>query len=45
VVDTFFDGSLDQALAAYLSRRGDRISDEEYKQLARLIRDARKKEG
>ena len=43
VVDTFFGGSLGNAVAAHLAQRGDDISDDELKRLAELIREARKK--
>jgi predicted transcriptional regulator len=43
VVETFFGGSLDQAVAAHLTENADEVSDDELKRLARLIREARKK--
>lgn len=43
VVDTFFSGSLGQAVAAHLAQRNTDISDEELKHLAELIRQARTK--
>ena len=43
VVHTFFDGSLEQAVAAHLGGNHADLSDEELKRLAALIRDARKK--
>ena len=43
VVDTFFGGSLRQAVAAHLAQRDTDISDEELKRLAELIRQARSK--
>ena len=43
VVDTFFGGSLRQAVAAHLAQRGTNISDEELRHLAELIRQARGK--
>jgi len=43
VVDTFFCGSLGQAVAAHLAQRDTDISDEELKRLAKLIRQARSK--
>jgi len=43
VVETFFDGSLEQAFAAHLSDSNADLSDEELKKLASLIREARKK--
>ena len=41
VVDTFFGGSLRQAVAAHLAQRDTDVSDEELKRLAELIRHAR----
>jgi len=43
VVDTFFGGSLRNAVAAHLAQRSTDISDEELRRLAELIREARKK--
>ena len=43
VVETFFDGSLEQAFAAHLADSNADLSDEELKNLAALIREARKK--
>ena len=43
VVDTFFGGSLRQAVAAHLAQRDTDISDEELKRLGELIRQARGK--
>ena len=43
VVDTFFGGSLRQAVAAHLAQRDTDVSDEELKRLALLIRQARGK--
>ncbi len=43
VVDTFFGGSLGNAVAAHLAQRNTDISDEELQRLAKLIREARKK--
>ena len=43
VVDTFFSGSLRQAVAAHLAQKDTDISDEELKRLAGLIRQARGK--
>jgi predicted transcriptional regulator len=43
VVDTFFCGSLRQAVAAHLAQRDTDISDDELKRLAELIRQARTK--
>lgn len=44
VLQTFFDGSLEKAVAAHLSDPTAELSHEELKRLARLIREARKKE-
>ena len=43
VVDTFFGGSLRQAVAAHLAQKDTDISDDELKRLAELIRQARGK--
>jgi predicted transcriptional regulator len=43
VVDTFFGGSLRNAVAAHLAQRSTDISDEELRRLAELIRAAREK--
>ncbi len=43
VLDTFFDGSLEQAVANHLSNPKTDISDEELKQLEEMIREARKR--
>lgn len=43
VVDTFFGGSLNQAVAAHLAQRDTEISDEELNRLVKLIRQARSK--
>ena len=43
VVSTFFDGSLEQAVAAHLADRKTDLSDDELKRLAALIRKARSK--
>lgn len=43
VVETFFDGSLENAFAAHLADSNADLSDEELKRLAALIREARKK--
>ncbi len=43
VVDTFFGGSLRQAVAAHLAQRDTSIPDEELKRLAELILRARSK--
>jgi predicted transcriptional regulator len=44
VLATFFDGSLEKAVAAHLSDPTARPSPDELQRLARLIRQARKKE-
>lgn len=41
VVETFFGGSLRQAVAAHLAQRDTDISDDELKRLAELVRQAR----
>ncbi len=43
VVDTFFGGSLRQAVTAHLAQKDTDISDDELKRLAELIRQARTK--
>ncbi len=43
VVSTFFDGSLQKAVAAHLADSNAELSDTDLKELAALIRDARKK--
>jgi predicted transcriptional regulator len=43
VINTFFGGSIHNAVAAHLARGGDEISDEELRRLADLIREARRK--
>ncbi len=43
VVETFFDGSLEQAFAAHLADSNADLSNDELKRLAALIRDARNK--
>ena len=45
VLRTFFDGSLEKAVAAHLSDPGARPAPEELERLARLIREARKRES
>ena len=44
LVDTFFDGSAEQVVAAVLGGEGARLSDEELDRIAELIEKA-KKEG
>jgi BlaI family transcriptional regulator, penicillinase repressor len=43
VVDTFFGGSIRNAVAAHLAQRDTEVSDEELRHLAELIRQARGK--
>ena len=43
VVDTFFGGSIRNAVAAHLAQRDTDMSDEELRHLAELIRQARRK--
>ncbi len=43
VVETFFDGSLEQAVSAHLADNHVDLPEEELKKLAALIREARKK--
>ena len=43
VVETFFGGSLEKALAAHLTDPGAKVSSEEYERLAALIEAAKKK--
>ena len=45
VLATFFDGSLEKAIAAHLAEPGVEISDEELRRLDHLIREAREKEN
>jgi len=42
LVETFFDGSAEQAVAALLGSDGARLSDEELERIEQLIRKARK---
>ena len=42
VVDTFFDGSSEQAVAALLGGEGTKLSDEDLKRIADLVTKARK---
>jgi predicted transcriptional regulator len=42
VLDTFFDGSTEKAMAALLDLSRDDLSDDELSRLTRLIEDARK---
>ena len=43
VLNTFFDGSVEQALATHLGKPSADISDEEYERLAKLIDESRRK--
>jgi predicted transcriptional regulator len=45
VVDTFFEGSTEQVVAALLGADGTRVSDEELERIARLVAQARKEGG
>lgn len=45
LVDTFFGGSSEKVMAALLDGGGDKMSDDELDRLARLIEQAREKEG
>ncbi len=42
LLDTFFGGSVEEALATHLERPGTRVKDEELKRLKSLIDEARK---
>lgn len=43
VLDTFFEGSVQQALTSHFSSRKSQLTDEEYQELLSLIDEARKK--
>jgi predicted transcriptional regulator len=45
LVDTFFDGSAEQTVAALLGGEGARLSDEELDRIAKLVVKARKDAG
>jgi predicted transcriptional regulator len=45
VVDTFFDGSVEQVVAALLGGEAARVSDDELKRIRRLVARARKDGG
>ena len=45
VLNTFFENSLEQALAAHLGQGSDSVSDEELNRIAQLIRDAQQKKN
>jgi predicted transcriptional regulator len=44
VVDTFFEGSVSQALTGLLSQSDEELPEEELKRLAALIEDARRRQ-
>ena len=43
VINTFFDGSLENAVAEHLADRGTKLSDDEFARLAKIIEQARTK--
>ena len=43
VLQTFFDGSLEKAVAAHLADTGSKLSEEELERMAELIRKARER--
>lgn len=45
LVDTFFDGSVEQVVAALLGGEGARLSDEELTRIAEMVSKARKEES
>jgi predicted transcriptional regulator len=45
LIDTFFDGSSEQAVAALLGGEGTRLSDEDLKRISDLVTKARKEGG
>jgi BlaI family transcriptional regulator, penicillinase repressor len=45
VVDTFFDGSAENAVAALLGGEGARLTDEQLERIADLVARARKESG
>lgn len=45
LVDTFFDGSIEQVVAALLGGEGARLSDEELGRIAEMVAKARKEES
>jgi len=45
LLDVFFEGSIERAVAAHLSEPGATLSAEQIKRLSQLIRGARKKKG
>ena len=42
LLETFFDGCIDNALATHLSKPGVEVSDEQFERMLKLIEDARK---
>lgn len=42
LLNTFFDGSMEEAVAALISAKGSKLSDEELERITRLIEKARK---
>ena len=45
VIETFFSGSIEDALAAHLISRKEKISEHEHKRLIQLIEESRGKKG
>ena len=45
LVETFFDGSAEQVVAAVLGGEGSRLSDEELDRIAQLVAKAKKESG
>jgi predicted transcriptional regulator len=45
VLDVFFDGSLEKAVAAHLAEPGAKLSSDEAKRLVQLIRQSRQRGG
>ena len=45
LVETFFDGSAEQVVAAVLGGEASRLSDEDLRRIAELVADARKEGG
>lgn len=43
VIETFFEGSIEKAVAAHLADRADDLSDEELNRLAEMIREVRRR--
>ena len=44
VLDTFYEGALDEALAAHLAKKESDITEEQLQRMIRLIEEARKEE-